>query len=92
VQTGVSKEMKIATSLVLASLNLFLVGVFWSLIHINHPDAAIVVEMVLVPLLLLATLVFLVRDLIKPSNRLHALLALLLSVPSVFVVSSIRLR
>ena len=84
--------MKIATSLVLASLNLLLVGVFWSLIHISHPDAAIVAEMVFLPLLLLATPVFLVRDLTKPSTRLHALLALLVSAPAVFLVSSIRLR
>jgi chromate transport protein ChrA len=84
--------MKIATSLVLALLNLLLVGIFWGLSRMNYPEAAIVVEMVILPSLLLATFAFLTRDLIKSGNRLQAFLASLLSIPTVLLVSSIRLR
>lgn len=84
--------MKIATSLILACLNLLLVGVARALIYLNHLDAAIVIEMVFLPVLLLATVVFILRDLIRPGTRLYALLAILLSVPGALLVSSIRLR
>ena len=45
----------------------------------NLSDAAIVIEMVFLPLVLLATLVFVIRDLIGPATRLSAVIALFLS-------------
>jgi hypothetical protein len=79
----------IATSLILACVNLTARG----LVHMNlHSDAAIVIEMVFLPLILLATLVFLIGDFIRPVTRPYALLALLLSVPGALLVSSLSLR
>ena len=78
---------RIATSLMLALLNLLLLGAFWSFVASNHADAAILVQMVLVPSLLSATLLFVIRDFIKPSTRTQAFLAILLSIPSGLLVS-----
>jgi hypothetical protein len=46
--------------------------------------------MAVVPVVLLASLIFVVRDLIRPPTRLQALLALALSIPSVILIFSIH--
>ncbi len=47
--------------------------------------------MAVVPVVLLASVIFIVRDLVRPTTRLQAILALVLSVPSALMVFSIRL-
>jgi hypothetical protein len=83
---------RLTDSVTLALINLLLAGLAWVGIYLNHKDTAIVIGMVFVPILLLLTLVFLIRDLIKPATRLHGLLALILSVPSAVLLSFMRIR
>jgi len=83
---------KVSTSVVFAVLNLFLVGFALMLTYANLSDLAILIEMVLLPLALLATAVFAIRDLLRRSTRVHAVVAVLLSVPGVLLVFSINLR
>ena len=87
---------KMAISVVLACLNLLLIGLSflgrWT--HIgccSLGSPANVLAMVVIPVVLLASLVFVVRDLIRPPTRLQALLALVLSIPSAILVLSIHM-
>jgi hypothetical protein len=87
---------KLAISVVLASLNLLLIGLYFlaSWKHVGCCDFGTpgnVVLLAIVPVVLLACVIFIVRDLIRPPTRLQALLALVLSIPSVIMVSSIHL-
>lgn len=81
-----------ANSVTLSLINLLLAGVALAGIYLDHKDVAIVIGMVFVPILLLLTFVFLIRDLIRPATRLHGLLALILSVPSAVLLSFMRIR
>ena len=83
---------RLTDSVTLALINLLLVGFAWLGIYLNHRDTTILIGMVFVPILLLLTFVFLVRDLIRPATRLHGILALILSVPSAVLLSFIRIR
>jgi len=49
-----------------------------------------VIGMVIVPVILLIALFFVVRDLIRPHTRVQAVVAVVLLIPSVMVVLSIR--
>ena len=87
---------KLAISVVLACLNLLVIGLYflgrWT--HIgccSLGSPANVLAMAVAPVVLLASLVFIVRDLIRPPTRLQAILALVLSVPSALLVLSIRM-
>ncbi len=71
---------RLTDSVILALINLLLTGLAWIGIYLNHKDTAIVIGMVFIPILLLLTFVFLIRDLIKPTTRIRGLLALILSV------------
>jgi hypothetical protein len=87
---------KLAISVVLACLNLLLIGLSflgrWT--HVgccSLGSPANILAMTVVPVVLLASLVFLVRDLIRPPTRLQALFALVLSIPSAILVFSTHL-
>ncbi len=83
---------RLTNSVTLSLINLLLAGLALAGIYLNHKDAAIVIGMVFVPILLLLTFVFLIRDLIRPATRLHGLLALILSVPGAVLLSFVRIR
>jgi hypothetical protein len=87
---------KPADSVVLASANLVLIGIYllgvWT--HVGccaMGGPASVIGGVVVPVVLLISLPFLVRDLIRPHTRVQAVVALVLLIPSVMVVHTIRL-
>lgn len=78
---------KLATSLILASVNAVLVGsgylMDWT--HTPLPQslslAAGVIALIVIPLLVLATIVFALRDLASVGSRLQAAVALALALP-----------
>lgn len=82
---------KLSTSLILACGNLVLVGLGyldnWKHISVpEHLPRAIslwpgVISLVVIPFLVLATLGFAIRDLVRPGNRWQGIVALVLSVP-----------
>jgi hypothetical protein len=87
---------KLAISVVLASLNLLVIGLYFlgSRTHVgccSLGSPANILIMAVAPVVLLASLIFIVRDLIRPPTRLQAILALVLSVPSAVMVFSIHL-
>jgi len=87
---------KLAISVILASLNLLLIGFYFlgSWKHVGCCDwgsPGNIVLVAVVPVVLLASLVFVVRDLIRPPTRLQAVIALALSIPSAILVLSIHL-
>ncbi|HVP63899.1 MAG TPA: hypothetical protein VMT82_03325 [candidate division Zixibacteria bacterium] len=73
---------KVAISEVLAVVNLVLVCVLYR--HIGD-SIANAIQFVIIPVLILATVVFSVRDLSHSGTRFHALVALVLSIPVVFI-------
>jgi hypothetical protein len=87
---------KLALSVILACLNLLLIGLYFlgSWKHVGCCDwgsPGNIILLAVVPVVLLASLVFIVRDLIRATTRLQAILALVLSVPSAIMVFSIHL-
>ncbi len=87
---------RLAISVILACLNLLLIGLYFlgSWKHVGCCDwgsPGNILLLAVVPGVLLASLVFVVRDLIRPPTRLQAVLALFLSIPSAILVFSIRL-
>jgi hypothetical protein len=87
---------KLTISVVLACLNLLVIGLYflarWT--HVgccSLGSPANVLIMAVAPVVLLASVIFTVRDLIRPPTRLQAILALVLSVPAAVMVFSIRL-
>ena len=85
-----------AISVIFAVLNLVLTGLYflasWRKVACcGWGSPGNVLLLAVVPVVLLASLVFIVRDLIRPPTRLQAILALVLSVPSAIMVFSIRL-
>jgi len=60
----------LATSVVFGVLNLLLTGCALIFAYTSLADMAIVIEMVLLPLLVLATVVFAVRDFLRRATRL----------------------
>ena len=82
----------LATSLVFALSNLLFTGCALIFAYTTLADMAIMIEMVLLPLLLLATAVFAIRDFLRPATRLYAVVAVFLSIPGAFLVFSITLR
>ncbi len=86
-----SLREKIATSLILGAINAILTGAaFVSLKTSFTTFAAIWVLAFLLPLLAV-TAAMSIRDALKPSLRLQALIAVLLSIPSVMWISSVHL-
>jgi hypothetical protein len=86
---------RLAISVVLACSNLLLIGLYFlgSWKHVGCCDwgsPGNILLMAVVPVVLLASLIFVVRDLIRPPTRLQALLALALSIPSVILIFSIH--
>ena len=87
---------KLTLSVVLACLNLLLIGLYFlgSWKHVGCCDLGSpgnIILLAVVPVVLLASLVFIVKDLIRATTRLQAILALVLSVPSAVMVFSIHL-
>jgi len=87
---------KLAISVVLACLNLLVIGLYFlgSRTRIgccSFGSPANILIMAVAPVVLLASLIFIVRDLIRPPTRLQAILALVLSIPSAVMVFSIHL-
>ena len=82
----------LATSLVFALLNLLSTGCAMLFAYTSLADMAIAIEMVLLPLLLLATAVFAIRDLLRRATRLYAVMAVFLSIPGAWLVFSITLH
>jgi hypothetical protein len=87
---------RLAISVILASLNLLLIGLYflasWRKIGCcGWGSPGNILLLAVVPVVLLASLVFVIRDLIRPPTRLQAILALVLLVPSAIMVFSIRL-
>ena len=87
---------KLAISVILASLNLLLVGLYflgsWTRVACcDWGSPGNVLLLAVVPVVLLASVFFVVRDLIRPGTRWQAIAALVLCAPSVWLVSSIRL-
>jgi hypothetical protein len=90
-------KKKLAISVFLACLNLLVIGLYFlgSWTHTgccSLGSPANVLIMVVAPVVLLASVFFIVRDLLRPLTRRQAVLALALSVPSAIMVFSIRLR
>lgn len=82
----------LSTSLVLAMFNLLFTGCALIFAYTTLADVAIVIEMVFLPLLLLVTVVFAIRDLLRRATRLYAVVAVFLSIPGAWLVFSITLR
>jgi hypothetical protein len=87
---------KLAISVILASLNLLLIGVYflasWRKVGCcGWGSPGNILLLAVVPVVLLASVIFIVRDLIRPPTRLQAILALVLSVPSALMVFSVHL-
>lgn len=87
---------RLTISLILAVLNLVLIGLYFvaswrNVACCGWGSAGNILLLAFVPVVLLASFVFIVRDLIRPSTRVQAILALVLSVPSAVMVFSIRL-
>ncbi len=85
-----------ANSLILAVLNIAVLGLAYltSLLRMESSTVGGVIAflpMVTSPVLLLATVVYLPRDLMRRDTRWGALLALVLSVPCVIYVLSVSL-
>jgi hypothetical protein len=77
---------KIAISMVFAITNLILIGVlllgrWW---HIGVLPSALL-PLIIIPCLVLASVVFALRDILRPSTRWQAVLALMLSVPIAYI-------
>jgi len=90
---------KLTTSLVLAFVNLVLVGVgyldSWKHILPEHlPRATSVwpaaIALVVIPFLVLVTLGFAIRDLVRPGNRWQGALAVVLAAPIGVIYSMAR--
>lgn len=90
---------KLTTSLVLAWANLVLLGVGyldnWKHIVPEHLPRAIsgwpaAISVVVIPFLVLATLGFAIRDLVRPGNRWQGLIALLSATPIAVIYSTAR--
>ena len=90
-QTRMPKVMKVPTGLLLAISSLLLVGLSQLLAHVGRADPAIAIDLVLLPLVVLASLIFLVRDVIRPASRVYALLGLILLLPGIILVCSIKI-
>ncbi len=87
---------KPADSVILATINLALVGLAFlgRFTHVgccSIGSPANILAMVFVPILLVVSVFFFVRDLIRPPTRLQAGLALVLSIPSAVLVFSTHL-
>ncbi len=90
---------KLTTSLVLACANLVLLGVGyldnWKHIVPEHLPRAIsgwpaAISLVVIPFLVLVTLGFAIRDLVRPGNRWQGAIALLLAAPIAVIYSTAR--
>jgi hypothetical protein len=91
---------RLTTSLILACANLVLVGLGyldnWKHISVpEHLPRAIslwpgVISLVVIPFLVLATLSFAIRDLVRPGNRWQGVLALVSAVPIAVIYSTAR--
>jgi hypothetical protein len=82
----------LATSVLVACGNLLLTACALVFGYTRLADLAIAIEMVVLPALLLATAAFVIRDLLRPATRLSAVVAVILSLPGVWLVFSITLR
>lgn len=92
---------RLTTSLILACTNLVFVGLGyldnWKHILVpEHLPRAIstwpgVLSLVVIPFLVLATLGFAIRDVVRPGNRWQGVLALLLAAPIAVIYSTARL-
>jgi hypothetical protein len=90
---------KLTTSLVLAGANLVLLGVGyldnWKHIVPEHLPRAIsawpaAISLVVIPFLVLVTLGFAIRDLVRPGNRWQGALAVVLALPIGVIYSMAR--
>ena len=84
-----------ADSVILASADLILTGLAYMGVWLrigccSLGSPASVLGMVVVPVVLLISLFFVVRDLIRPHTRVQGIVALVLLIPSVMAVLSIR--
>ena len=84
-----------ADSVLVATINLVLIGTYLAQrqTHIGCcglGSPANVIATVLVPTVLLVSIFFVVKDLLRPSTRLQAIVAVVLSAPSAWVISSIH--
>jgi hypothetical protein len=84
-----------ADSVIVASVNILLIGICFlarmtqiGCCMLGSP--ANVLATVVVPILLLVSVFFVARDLIRPQTRLQAALALALSIPSAILTFSIK--
>lgn len=82
---------RLSTSVILAGANLVVICLYFlgSWTHTgccSLGSPANILAMVVVPIVLLASLFFVVRDLIRPPTRLQAVLALILSIPSALLL------
>jgi ABC-type multidrug transport system permease subunit len=85
-----------ADSLILASANLVVtrLGYFSEMLHIENSVLGAILSylpVVASPVLLLATIIYLPRDLWRRDTRLQGLLALLLSIPCILFLRSLEL-
>jgi hypothetical protein len=76
------KLKETATSLLTASTNLLLSGLGLSLGFTSYSEWAVLLLMVVVPVLLVVTVVFFLRDVWRKATRKQAVVALLLSFPT----------
>ena len=90
---------KLTTSVVLACANLVVVGVGyldnWKHIVPEHLPRAFsgwpgAISLVVIPFLVLATLGFAIRDLVRPGNRWQGALAVVLALPIAFIYTMPR--
>jgi hypothetical protein len=87
---------KLAISLILASFNLLLIALYflasWKKVGCcgwGSPSNAVLLAVV--PVVMLASVIYIIRDLMSPVTRLQAILACVLLVPTSLIVFSIRL-
>ena len=91
---------KLTTSLLLACFNLALLGLGfldnWKHISLPGPLPRVfpswpgVISLIVIPFLVLATLGFAIRDLVRPGNRWQGVLAVVLAIPVGIIYSIAR--
>ena len=87
---------KFAMSLVLSLLNIPLLGIYFIANWLRFAccqwgSPANVILLAIVPVVLVASIVFIVRDLMRPPSRVKAVIALALAIPIAIFVLSLRL-
>jgi hypothetical protein len=85
-------KTKIADSVIISATNLLVIAISYGLPSFRKlNDVSAVLALTVVPIVFLLTVIYTVRDLIRPGKRKQAVVASVLLLPTVVFLGSIKL-